>query len=309
MVSLGADGKIRVGELEAGEETLVINHRAVVYRCGVDVSPDSQWMVAGSANLTVYQGGTKKKVCVLEAAHAQGVTDVAFSPDSAQIATTATGQDGGGFDADGSRLRVWDAQSGALLHEVALAEDGRAVGGWAVRWLDDGAVVVHLDGRLVRFDLDSQTLSDLGVVARGGRVMDVHDGRIAFPVDGRVEVDGRSRSVVVGLQVLDAGTGLTVDLPFAEPLPAGRVRVTGVAWSADGTRLALGASIGAHQGVPNQSWVVVWGVEDGLELLRWELMSSEVNGLAFTPDGLGIVTADNTGELHRWAVADGDIVW
>lgn len=306
VVSIGSDGYIRVADAAFGDESLGIAHaRRLLGGCAM-FSPTGDRVVVGGKSPVVYVAGTKKKVCQLKRTVKLEVRDAAFSPDGTRVATT-TGDIGVKYDPDRAVVDVWSSDDGTLLRTMPLAVEQPSRAGWRVRWLDDQRVAVH-DGRTVRvFSVDDGAELGPAISATAGEALDVHAGLVAVPATERVEVDGRAQWRHAGVDLHDVGAGTARRIALAQPLP-GRVTVRRLAFGPRGAHLAMGVTIRAQDDVPNHSLVVLFDVAAGTELRRWELLSNEVTDLAFA-GAEAIVTGDDSGELHRWLCADGDLVW
>jgi WD40 repeat protein len=103
---------------------------------------------------------------------------------------------------------------------------------------------------------------------------------LAFSPDG-ARLAGGCADGVVTIWNAARGTPLA-SLPHDGP-------VTSVAWSPDGARLAVGGAMRE---------VRVWAGEPLAEVARRGGFSQAVTRLAYTPDGTGLVAADELGELH-----------
>jgi WD40 repeat protein len=306
--SVGCDGKIRVADAHSGEEQLAINHATVMWHGCAAFSPDGALLAAGGKNPGVFEAGKKKKVATLKRQGNLEARDIAFSPDSTRVATTS-GDIGSKVDPDRSHLRVFAARTGELLLDVELCKDRpnhRA--GRCVRWLDDATVVVH-DNKVLRF-FDAATGGEAApdLPTYGDPIFDVHEGRIAYPIQDRGE-GRRPAYQLAGVDVRDGPEGATRLLELAQRIGGRGPTVTALAFRADGAQIAVGITVHAQDSVPNHSLAIVFDVASGAELLRWELMSDRVHGLAFAPEGDALITADAAGELHRWSTEDGDPTW
>ncbi len=284
-VSLGRDGKVRFFDPTTGTERAAKTHATVLYAGAAAYSPDGRAIAVGGANLWVLDGRTHKRLHVLKRPGREPVHSLAFSPSGGRLATT--GAASRAFPSP--PLRVWDVATGGLLEERTLEGFGSTASGRDVCWTDDDTVVVHADNRLGVLHLASGGLAHLcsasssfrAVAAVGGMV--AHQGVSALHLVSPVGAAGR-------------------DLPLASPLP-GRPNCRCLAVSPSGRRVAAGISVYAKDAVPNHAFVVVYDLEAGAEETRFELMSTEVNAIAWV-DESDLLTGDNDGELHRWSAGD-----
>jgi WD40 repeat protein len=165
--------------------------------------------------------------------HADGVSSVAFSPDSKRVIT-------GSYDAT---ARVWDAASAKEL----LRLEGHAGAVYSVAYSDDGTRVATGGGDDVVMVWDAESGELLAMLEghqRGG-VMGV-----AFVPNGSVVSVGQDAS----LRRWDADSERQIGAARADTMG-----VHCVAVSADGTRLATGARSG---------FIVVWDTDTGRPVWR-----------------------------------------
>jgi WD40 repeat protein/serine/threonine protein kinase len=249
--------------------------------------------------------------------HPAAVTRVTFSPDGRLIASGAL---------DGE-VKVWDAQTGALLHTLprhpqvihglTFSPDGRllATGGedrqdlLGVRiWSPaTGKLLGELPGhssqmRALAFSPDGRLLAsayrDEGVrlweVATRREVLRLPEKRVArnglaFRAGGRQLTTVRDDGVV---KIWDTASGGPVTTFH------GAIRwVWPVAFSPSGRLLAMGSEDGT---------VKVWETESWKEVHTLEAHTSFVNSLAFGADDRRLATAGDDRTLKLWDLATGE---
>ena len=239
--------------------------------------------------------------------HADGVSAVAWSPDSERI---AAGSNYGG-------VRVWDAVTGEELlslkgsyrvESVAWSPDseriaaGSSDGVW-VWGAVTGEELLSLKGsygvKSVAWSPDGERIaagsSDGGVrvwdAVTGEKLLSLEAGygvrSVAWSPDGERIAAGSSD----GVWVWGAVTG--------EKLLSlkGSYRVESVAWSPDGERIAAGSSDGV--------WVWVWDAVTGEKLLSLK-GSYRVESVVWSPDGERIAAGSVSGRVWVWGAVTGE---
>jgi WD40 repeat protein len=211
---------------------------------------------------------TDGEVHLLE--HTGPVVRVRFSPDGSRLVTA-------GYD---NEARLWDSTTGALLGKMS---DGSEVS--RVAFSPDGALVASgtMSGKVVIWQLDGfHRLHELDVSGAPQAV--------EFSPDGALLLTTTTHDQVI-LWDARAGKSLRV-LRSATPVPAGAVGAP-AAFSRDGTRVALGGTLGGP--------VRVWEVSTGREVAALAGHTERVTAVRFSPDGKRLVSSswDDTAIVWR----------
>lgn len=224
--------------------------------------------------VTVWDAQTGVAVLVLKGLK-ETVNSVAFSPDGTRIVTGAL-QD---YDAGGgTELKVWDARTGKLLHDLSEPDQPiftPSARGWSVAFSPDGTRIVAGGGKC------SKSLSDAVKVvdARSGKVLlEMKTNKhavlgVSFSPDSQRIVTANADSTAT---VWDAASGsLLLELK-------GHVAgVLSAAFSPDGTRIVTGSA---------DRTLKVWDVRTGTALVELKGHTGMVRSASFNRDGTRIVS-------------------
>ncbi len=248
------------------------------------------------------------------------VTDLAFSPDSRQVATLSYG--------DGA-VMVWEVRTGRLVRTLT----GLSPSPYSIAWSPDGARIAGGDSqRVIMWDarngqklgenLHKSLLSDLaftagGLFANGAQevyddpnggwvVWQLNPGTAAlarkvtladphtyalndtvFSPDGRLAATLGNKSGLE-IRIWDLASGRTMTAI------AGSRDSRSAEFSPDGTRLATGGDNG----------IAVWDVASGRQLIRFG--SGVIDDVAFSPDGRRIVSGHMNTAVTVWDAATGE---
>jgi WD40 repeat protein len=237
--------------------------------------PDGSWLVTGSdedVRLRVWDVVTARVRSEVQGSNkqvegpAEGVRDVAVSPDGTRVATTAYVQ-------LQSLLSVTELSSGQRLFAapgrvLAYSPDGR----WLAVTAADSRTVLLLDARRHQEAARFQGHED-------------HVNSAAFSRDSRrLATCGADR--IVRVWQIDGGA--------CQELRGHTAEVFAVAFHPDGTRLATG---GRDQAV----WL--WDLARGEEVARLPGHTSFIWSLAFSPDGATLVSGSGDATVRLWDTA------
>jgi WD40 repeat protein/serine/threonine protein kinase len=288
LASASVDNTVKVWDAQTGQELLSLKGAGEK----VAFSPDGKRLASASSDNTVKVWDTQTGQELLNLKG--GGHNVAFSPDGKRLAS-------GSVD---NTVKVWDAQKvqenltlqGDDEQSVAFSPDGRRL---ASASLDGTVKVWDAQTGQPTLTLKGHTVPVMSVaISPDGKRVASGGGGQRHPGGGHVVSKGDRAEV----KVWDAQTG-------QESLTLQRLtgtRVSSVAWSPDGKRLA---SAFDYDGI-----VKVWNVQTGQELLSLKVHPSPGIGVAFSPDGKrlassGVATggAPMPGEaqVHVWDAQTG----
>jgi serine/threonine protein kinase len=252
----------------AGKEVLTLSgHSSQIW--SVAFSPDSKWIVTGSADYTakVWDAQSGINLVTLKG-HSYMVRSVAFSPDGKRIVTGSC---------DGT-AKVWDAQTGKNL----LTLKGHS--GWVLSaaFSPDGRRVVTGSWDHTAKVWNAQSGKELLTLRHSASV-----NSVAFSPDGtRIATNGEEGAA----KVWDAQSG-------KELLTLQNSGISSVAFSPDGRRIVTPCTVFGS--------AKLWDAQSGKELLTLGKDSNLVWSVAFSPDGRRIVTGSEDKTAKVWDVQSG----
>jgi WD40 repeat protein len=307
LVSITGPGEVIFADFK-GRRTLSREHAHQDNGRAVAISPDGRLVVTGAENIILWDAATRRKITTID--YPSIVWSAAFSPDGRWLVTT---------HGDGS-IRVWDMVE--RRHAVGFNEHNGSVR--AVAWSRDGKRFASAgeDRSVMVWNAESKSREML-LFGHSTRVTG-----LAFAPDGgalaSVDRDGtiiiwdlaqRRERLRFGPPVQkDAGSNCLVFSPDGRVVAtshgvydsvSGRqmadfdVRngwlsfsaIYGLAFSADGKRLAVAHAYGLQFVCDTATWQIVE---------RAELRQRQFISVSFSPDGKQLVTGEDGGIVQLW---------
>jgi WD40 repeat protein/predicted Ser/Thr protein kinase len=323
--SPGQRGEVKVSAVDGSQELTLSAGDNPLDK--VAFSPDGKWLVAAGfdGGARVWDTGTKKLVQTIKCtpsfdpapwrtAWGGGVTDLAFSPDSRQLATTVMNEE---------TVKVWDVTTGRELLSlkansrqvvccVAFSPDGRwlASGGkdrtvriWDVASRQEVRTLTGHTNWInsLAFSPDGQSLAS-GGTDQTVRIWDPAAGRELRILRGHTHAVNSVAFSSDGQRLVSASTDDTVKVwdqvsdQEVRTLTRHSMRVLSLAFSGDGKQLVTGSY---------DKTVTVWDSATGQELRTLRGHTDRVHAVAFSPDGRKLASGGNDGTVRMWDAASG----
>lgn len=326
------EGDLRLWDAETGQ--LIRTFNEANWTLSVAFSPDGTRLLSGGPRGARLWDAASGQVLQSFTGHELPVETVAFLPDGKHLIT------GGDW-----ALKLWDAASGQLVRtfggssgavqSVAFSPDGaRLLSGGADHTLKlwdaaSGQLVRSFLGhghwvRSVAFSPDGTRLLSSGD-DRTLKLWDAASGQVVHTLEGH----GRNVNSVAfspnGARLLSGGSDKTVklwDAASGQPIRTFEAHsswVNSVAFSPDGTRLLTGGNVGTAK----DSTVKLWDSATGQLIRSMSAASSpsssdrsnavigrlsNVNAVAFSPDGARLLSGASDNTLTLWQAESGQVV-
>lgn len=244
---------------------------------GLAWSPNGKYIATGAAGVSTVQvlDARTRAVLVTYTGHTDGISMLAWSPDSKRIASAS-------YDAT---VQIWDAATGKSL--MTLTSDHSPSAILSVAWSPDGS-------RLVSGSYD-QTVKIWD--ATTGQTIDTDYGHhdqvtsVAWSPDGQYIASGSADNTVIVSQAQSLAPLYTY---------TGHSDVVQVvAWSPDSKHIASGS---------NDTTVQVWDATNGGNALTYSGHTDQVWAVAWSPNGTYIASGSFDQTLQVWLAANGNLL-
>jgi RNA polymerase sigma factor (sigma-70 family) len=221
---------------------------------------------------------------------------VAWSPDGKTLAVVTKVERtllGFQYDRNGSAIRLWDVETGAVRDSLAESRDKGLAYQQVVFSADSktiAATVAEAIGRDVINLWDAKTLAAKQKLGGDSQLVCV-----ALSVDGKLVAGGDPSKKAVRLW--NARTGAP-----ERTLDTGEAQPWSLAFSPDSRSLAVGGQKGDHSGE-----VSLWDVKAGKAKYRLKQLTY-VTAVAFSPDGKMLAGSSSGQLIQVWDVQKGELI-
>jgi len=242
----------------------------------VDISPDGSQVIGNFSNVGVLIWDLATGELLHDFRYEGGILTAAFHPQDGTVLTSGQGGIKTIDPQTGEVLRANTSQSSAIFH-LAITPDGRRV------------VTTALDGTVRLWDLQD------GQVLRRYATPNALLFEVALSPDGRTMLVGSTDGSAT---LLDVESGKEIwRVEDDQPILA-------VAFSPDGRQALTGAGYRLAQKVES-GHIILWDVETGEEIRRFEGHPYAIFDVDFSPDGRLVASAGNGAIAILWDVETG----
>ena len=285
------DGNIRLWNLEQAKPERTLARRLGGPLTSVAFTPDGANLAAGMT----YSGGAWGRGGLMQWDISRGALARTLPAPAALRLPVAFRPGQGDLATGGAVVRLWERGSGKLRLKVEPNWVGEAVD---VAYAPDGATLAVVGGTYGHWSvclLDAETGALRHTLETTSAPLDA----VAFSPDGAMvasqasEVDESRTSVV---RIWEPKTGRVL-----RSMPAGFGVVRGLAFSPRGKVLA--AAVTPYGDTPPE--VILWDAATGALLRRWN-SETQLEALAFSPDGNMLAMGGRDGAVMLWDPATGN---
>lgn len=278
----------------------------------IDFSPDGQRLATAAAlgtevRIWTWKPGKKvERTLQIPAGLGPGTRQggLRFSRDGGLLAIAhGRARESEGF----AVVRIWNTQTGAIVGEISEPRGGGDIG--RVEFTPSGDGLLRSYGRISTVAGDSLLMHQMNSwkSAWGIRTNPFIPDSLAVSPDGKFAALGgevlegnemRSQIVVVDLQ--SRAISVVIDAIWRG------ISIEQIAWSADGARIAVGASLNdAQAGEPA---IRIFEVKSKKQTTEQTMGSCEIRGLAFTADGKYLLQGGRRAHVEVWDASHSEML-
>lgn len=267
----GSLGEVRLWNARTRKELLRVQVPNIRCDC-LQVRPDGGLIVTGwqDGRIRAFAPETGRLVFVINDAHVDGVTALAYTHDGSRLIT-------GGAD---GRVRVWDVSGSVQAMMVSWKEHKRAVTDIVVSRDNDEAVTASADGSCIVWNLKRAVRQNALFASTVFRAVRYH------PDESQLITCGSDRK----LAYWD-----TTDCSLIRQLDASTAEVMSADVARDGLSLAAAGA---------DKTVRVWLYDEGVPLAAGAGHSDAVSGVRISPDGRHVASVGLDGAVMLWTYPD-----
>jgi WD40 repeat protein len=279
VAAAGEDGTVRLWEMDAEAAF----RAPLIDRAGgflsVAFAPDGGGLIAGNGEGDIFGWALPSATPLFKPIHGTHTSDVwklEFSPRGDRFATASSDATSMVVEYPSGQV-IGQPFAGAVgINDVAFTPSGETlIGGGS-------------DGALHLWDLSHDRLLNTTAGGHSQPIIDVELSR-----DGRLVASlGRDQLIRLWTMVRD--------YPLTQQRWVSGQAAKGLAFSPDGTRMAVGDDAGV---------IHVWQLDSDRNPQRLTGHSHQVWAVAFAPDGTLLASGDRSGEVRLWDLASGRLRW
>jgi WD40 repeat protein len=308
--AVSAGGDVRSGTVVPGDNGLILwdletgeivrryeGHEAVVW--SLAFSPDGRLVASGAQDESVILWDVESGEQVQRWDElGENVMALSFTP-SGNAVLAGIGSPFENFALEESLLLL-DVGTGAILQRFELKDGGNLPHVWSVAVSPDGLTALSgfFPSGIIHWDLETgEEIRRFSDVSKGNR--GAVEG-LAFSSDSQIFLSAASDGSII---LWDVQTGEQVrQYPTDGDSTPHRVAI-----SPDGNSVVatFGPSGIAGEGTKA---VIMWDLESGEEIQRFEGHTDWVRGVDFSPDGAQVISSSGDGTVRLWNVVGGDLL-
>jgi WD40 repeat protein/DNA-binding SARP family transcriptional activator len=275
VITAGRDAKIRVWNMENGEEIVVLDETVPIY--SLALSPKGRQIAAGGIDGTVKVWDLESSILLLElTGHTDIISSLTFNPDENYLASSSV---------DGS-TRVWDVSANGMTEWLTLSGHAEVV--YSLNYSPDGRKIATSSWDETAIIWDAFTGNRLSSFQN----FTAEVGRITFNGDGSKFATADYSGA---LMLWRADTGkLVLSVPAHSPGDIDAV------FSPDGSFIGTGGADGMAK---------LWDANTGEMIRLFAGHTDVIHRISFDPDGSLLATASWDDTAKIWRVSSGELLY